>query len=299
MKLRELTARQVRAVLVKTAATRSNRTVRDSRASLVRVITHAQANELVGRNVAALVKAPEGQTEGRPSRALTLDQAKAVLDAARKDRLNAYFAMSILTGVRTEEARALRWDHVVACVEAENGWYPVTEVGWDHRQFAVYVWRSVRAHGDVKTPKSRRTVALPAAVVTALKEHEEAQAKERAMAGVLWEENCLVFASEHGTPLDAANVRRSFRRVCKAAGVGERWSPREMRHTFVSIMSDNDVPIEKIADLVGHTGGSRVTETIYRQVIRPVVTTGAEVMDEVFGAKPERRRVVRRKTTLG
>jgi hypothetical protein len=47
--------------------------------------------------------------------------------------------MSILTGVRTEEARALRWHHVLAYVEAETGWYPVTEVGWDHKQFAVYV----------------------------------------------------------------------------------------------------------------------------------------------------------------
>jgi integrase len=89
-------------------------------------------------------------------------------------------------------------------------------------------------------------------------------------------------------------VRRSFRRICKAAEVGEHWSPRELRHTFVSIMSDNDVPIERIADLVGHTGGSRVTETIYRQVIRPVITTGAEVMDDILAPKKPRRTVRRR-----
>ena len=226
---------------------------------------------------------------------MSLAQALAVLKAAEDDRLHAYFVLSILTGVRTEEARALRWDHVVALTEDDDRWSPVTEVGWNHKKFAIYVWRSVRSHGDVKTRKSRRTVALPVAVVTALQAHEGAQAKERAAAGDLWEEHALVFTSTIGTPLDAANVRRSFRRVCKAARVGESWSPREMRHTFVSIMSDNDVPIEKIADLVGHTGGSRVTETIYRQVIRPVITTGAEVMDDILANEGEPRRTVRRK----
>jgi len=41
-----------------------------------------------------------------------VDQALAVLKAAEDDRLRAYFVLSLLTGVRTEEARALRWDHV-------------------------------------------------------------------------------------------------------------------------------------------------------------------------------------------
>jgi hypothetical protein len=49
----------------------------------------------------------------------------------------------------------------------------------------------------------------------------------------------LVFTSLTGTELDAANVRRAFRRVVRAAGLdpGE-WSPRELRHSFVSLLSD-------------------------------------------------------------
>ena len=60
-----------------------------------------------------------------------------------------------------------------------------------------------------------------------------------------------------------------------------RWTPRELRHSFVSLMSDADVPIEKIARLVGHTG-TTTTETVYRKQIRPVVIGGAEVMDSLF-----------------
>ena len=90
-----------------------------------------------------------------------------------------------------------------------------------------------------------------------------------------------MFCSQAGTPLDAHNVRRAFRGITKAAGLGKTWSPRELRHTFVSIMSDNDVPVEKIADLVGHKG-SLVTERVYRHQLKPVITKGAETMNAVF-----------------
>jgi integrase len=96
------------------------------------------------------------------------------------------------------------------------------------------------------------------------------------------------------TALDAANVRKMFKLICTTAGIGDDWTPRELRPSFVSIMSDKGVPIEEIARLVGHSGGSKVTETIYRQELRPVIQTGAEVMDEVFSPKP--RRVVRRRS---
>ena len=53
--------------------------------SLERAIRHAEANDLVGRNVAALVKAPQGRS-GRPSKSFTLEQAKALLAAAESTR---------------------------------------------------------------------------------------------------------------------------------------------------------------------------------------------------------------------
>ena len=59
----------------------SARSLQITRNSLERAIRHAEANDLVGRNVAALVKPPRGRS-GRPSRSFTLDQAKALLAAA-------------------------------------------------------------------------------------------------------------------------------------------------------------------------------------------------------------------------
>src|SRR6185437_149290 len=43
---------------------------------------------------------------------LSLDQASALLAAVEGTRMHAYIALCLATGIRTEEARALRWEHV-------------------------------------------------------------------------------------------------------------------------------------------------------------------------------------------
>jgi len=95
--------------------------------------------------------------------------------------------------------------------------------------------RSVaHAHGDTKTERSKRTLALPEFVAEGLREHRARQAAERLRAGSRWKEHDLVFASTIGTPRSAGNVRRDFRAICEKAGLGKDWSPRELRHSFVS-----------------------------------------------------------------
>ena len=84
-----------------------------------------------------------------------------------------------------------------------------------------------------------------------------------------------------GTPLDAANVRREFRKITAAAGLGADWAPRDLRHTFVSLMSADGVPTEEIARLAGHNR-TATTELVYRHELRPVIATGAEAMDRIL-----------------
>lgn len=135
--LRELSADDVHRALSKMAATRSSATVSIAHSALSRAIRYAEARDLVGRNVAALVDTPKGRP-GRRSRSLTRDQAVAVIAAASEDRppgpvhpglrpqqprpaalMHAYIVVSLTTGLRTEEIRGLRWDHVVAWVDGQ------------------------------------------------------------------------------------------------------------------------------------------------------------------------------------
>jgi integrase len=289
-KLRELTANDVRQALSTMAAGYSSAAVTMGHLALKRAIRHAESNDVVSRNVAALVDTPKGQ-DGRPSRSLTLEQAVAIIAAARTlpvlelrpglkdvrrpaELMYAYIVLSLLAGLRTEEARALRWDHVDLDGDPDNS--PAVPPN-------VAVWRSVRARGETKTERSRRTLGLPQLAVDALRDLRDIQAHEQAEAGVHWQDTGLVFTTQRGAALDPANVRKMFKRVCQAAGAGDGWTPRELRTSFVSLMSHNGVSTEEIARLVGHSS-TRTTEVVYRRELRPVITTGAEIMDKVFKA---------------
>jgi integrase len=287
-KLRELTAADVRQALAVMAAGYSTAAVSMGHLALKRAIRHAEVNDLVSRNVAALADTPKGR-DGRPSKSLTLDQAVAVIAAARtllvmelrpglKDvrrpaaLMHAYIVLSLLCGIRTEEARALRWAHVD--LDGDPAARPAVP---PH----MAVWRSVRTHGETKTERSRRTLGLPQVAVEALRAWSGSQAGERLAAGARWQDTGLVFTTHRGIALDAGNVRKMFKRVCAAAGAGDGWTPRELRTSFVSLLSHRGVSIEEIARLAGHAS-TRTTEVVYRRELRPVITTGAEIMDELF-----------------
>ncbi len=275
-KLRDLGAEDVDRWLAVKSKELSTRTLQALHSCLNRAVKRAMARDKVKRNVVELCTVPTGRP-GRPSKALTLAQAEAVLKAAEKTGMYAYIVVSLLTGARTEELRALTWDHT---------FLKGTPAGVPPH---IAVWRSVRAGGDTKTRKSRRTLALPARCVEALLDHWVNQGWDRLAAGDDWQENGLVFHSAVGTELDPSHVRRAFRTaIAKAEGINAAdWTPRELRHSFVSILSDQGVPLEEISRLVGHSSTS-VTEEVYRKQIRPVIQTGATVMDDVFGHAPER-----------
>ncbi|MFE9207017.1 tyrosine-type recombinase/integrase [Micromonospora sp. NPDC007230] len=266
-KLRDLTATDVDRWLLDKSRHLSTRTLRLLHSLLNRAVNRAMARDKVKRNVVALCAVPSGRT-GRPSKSLTFDQAKMLLVAAEDSSLHAYIVLSLLTGARTEELRALIWAHVDLTGKPDND--PPAPP-------SIQVWRSVRVDGDTKTKKSRRTLALPARCVTALTIHRERQGRPAA--------DRLVFPSAAGTALDRHNVLRAFRPVVAKAGLDPRdWTPRELRHSFVSLLSDSGMSIEQIADLCGHSG-TTVTESVYRHQLRPVLLSGAVAMDRIFGAE--------------
>jgi integrase len=110
-KLRSLRAEDVDEWLAAKAQTLSTATLQKLHSCLNRAIKRAMARDKVRRNVVALCAVPQGQS-GRPSKALTMAQAETVLTAAAGTRMHAYIVVSLLTGARTEELRALTWDHV-------------------------------------------------------------------------------------------------------------------------------------------------------------------------------------------
>ena len=177
-------------------------------------------------------------------------------------RLEALFVISITLGLRPGELRKLTWDHV----DLDRG--------------VIHVWRLPSRGGDTKTARSKRSLELPKRASAALTIHKARQAEVRRAASETWHDNKLIFCHENGDPYTSDQLNWRFSKMTGKAGIG-RWHAHEGRHTAVSIMSSNGVPIQEISDTVGHKS-THVTETVYRHVIAPAIQGGATVMDNVF-----------------
>lgn len=82
-----------------------------------------------------------------------------------------------------------------------------------------------------------------------------------------------MFGSPNGRVIDPARARRRLATGCSEIGV-PRVTPNELRHSCASLLSDDGVPIERVADLLGHTT-TRMVEQTYRHRIRPVIDVAA------------------------
>ena len=147
-------------------------------------------------------------------------------------RLEALFVISITLGLRPGELRKLTWDHI----DLDRG--------------VIHVWRSASKSGDTKTPRSKRSLELPKRAIAALTVHKARQANERRTVGGAWHDNGLVFCHGNGDPYTSDQLNWRFSKMTRKAGIG-RWHAHEGRHTAVSIMSSNGVPIQDISDTVG------------------------------------------------
>lgn len=243
-------------------------TIRIARSVLVRALNRAMRDDLVGRNVAALVPCPAGTR--KTSKAMTVEQARRLLDQAKTPWWNAYVLVAVLCGLRPGELLGLRWEDV------------------DLDEMILRVRKRLDEETltlvELKTESSRRTLKMPQIVVAALRRLKAWQAAEKLRRGAEYQDHGLVFPAMNGAPKWGSEVRRRFKRLCTRAGIGSDWHCHEQRHTFVSVLSDSGVDIERIADAAGHKN-SNVTKTVYRHVISDKISAAADAMDEIFKPK--------------
>jgi len=109
------------------------------------------------------------------------------------------------------------------------------------------------------------------------------QRLDRIAAGDRWRsEDDLVFTNVVGSPTYPPKVRAEFNRVIAVAELGEGWTPNMLRHSAASLMSDAGVPLERIADQLGHED-TRTLSAHYRHQVRPTIDA-AMILDRVLGS---------------
>src|SRR3954447_17703799 len=202
----------------------------------------------VARIVATLVDPPVVK---RPEAALPLSttEARAVMAAAQAHRNAARWTVALAMGLRQSEALGLRW----ADVDLETGTLSVRR--GLHR---------VAGHGLVyeepKADRSRRTLALPAPLVEALRAHRAAQLEERLAASAEWADLDLVFAQPNGKAIERKSDWRAWKALLQEAGVRDV-RLHDGRHTAATLLLSEGVHPRVVMEVLGHAQMRTTTDT--------------------------------------
>jgi integrase len=193
---------------------------------------------LIWRNPVALVDRP--REEKRERRFLSPNEARKLQAAARGHRLDTLFLVLLTTGLRRSEARGLTWDDI------------------DFERATLTVQRqTIRVDGinhtlSPKTARSRRMIALPAPIRSALVRQRERVADERDAMGLRWQDNNLVFPSPMGKPFSETTLARELDKICAKAGLAHV-TPHELRHSMASFCAAANINPRLAMGALGHS----------------------------------------------
>lgn len=242
----------------------SAQSVHHLRAILRAALGDAVRKGTLGRNVATL--ADEPRVPHHEIQPLSPDEARALLEAVTGNRLEALYSVAMALGLRQGEALGLHWSDVDLAARTLS-----VRVALQRMNGAFHFV-------EPKSQRSRRTIALPDAVVRALQAHKDRQEFERKDEG--WQEHDLVFCSPNGTPLYGTNLTKTFQKLLKAAGL-PRQRFHDLRHTCASLLLAQGVHPRVVMEVLGHSNIS-LTMNTYSHVIPDLQREAAEKMDAIL-----------------
>jgi integrase len=294
--LSKLTSQQVRTFLnAKLDSDLSSRTVQYLHAVLRKALNVAMKDQMVVRNVAALVDPP--RVAGKEVQPLTPKEARAFLKATQGNRLEALFTVAVSLGLRQGETLGLRWRDV----DLEGGrlrvryalqrFTPKREKDGDDGKKKRQRHPSEIHLAEPKTKKSRRVVDLPKVTLSALAAQQMRQTEERRRAGSRWmastvhiegrleEVDDFVFTTSIGTPLEGRNVTKWFQKLLKDASI-PRHRFHDLRHTAATLLAVQGVHPGAIQAVLGWDQASMMDR--YTHFVDEMRKDAATKMDDIL-----------------
>jgi integrase len=235
----------------------SARSRNDARDTLRAALACAVEEEMIARNLAAVVRLPTPRRRKRQW--WSVDDARRFLESSRRDQeaLYAAYVLILVLGLRKGEVLGLTWELV------------------DLDAAELYVGEQVQRVGrqllrrQTKTEASDAPLPLPDVCVAALKLRMEQQAVHRVKAKEGWLDTGLVFTTRHGTAIEPRNFNRSFDRCIVKAQV-PRITVHGTRKTCGSLLAALEVHPRVAMQILRHSKIA-VTMEIYTEV--PSATT--------------------------
>ena len=232
----------------KNGAALSAATVGHAHRVLHRTLARAVKDELIARNVAAIIKPPKPAE--REIETLAADQLAALLNSLDRHELEPIAVTALGSGARRGELLALTRGHI----DLDKG--------------TMRIERSLeqtRAGLKFKTPKTkngRRTISLPPVAVEALRGHLLRQLEMRMALGQgKPDARTLMFSKLDGSPIPPNDLSRDWRRFIVARKL-PAVSLHGLRHTHVSALISRGVDVLTISRRIGHANAA-ITLRVY------------------------------------
>ncbi len=212
---------------------------------------------LVPRNVCELVDSPyKAHFEGQ---ALTVEQARKLLAAARGHRMEALFHLELATGMRRGEIMGLKWQDI----NFEKGALRVQRI---LSRVPSKMPGKGYVEAEVKTAKSRRHLIVAPFALEMLKQHRERQAIEQVKAADAWEDHDYVFCTAIGTHVnptrDILDVLKSLLKKAELPDIRFH----DLRHSVASLLFEENMHPKIVQEMLGHSNVS-ITLDIYSHML--------------------------------
>jgi integrase len=244
----------------------SPKTIRYMHGILRNALNRAIRWEYIERNPAAFVDGP--RIEQQEIQPFSREEAQRFLTAIKGDRLEALYTVALTMGLRQGEALGLRWSDV----DLEMGYIRVNKQlqRVDHKYELV----------EPKTARSRRQLAVPAAILGSLRAHKERQDVEREAARRRWHDTNLVFCRPDGYPLSGSVVTHRFQELLDEVGLSRRRF-HDLRHSCATLLLAQGVSPRVVMDVLGHSQIS-LTMNTYAHVLPELRREAADRMSDLL-----------------
>jgi integrase len=245
----------------------SGSTVHKMHDILRRGLAQAVKWHLVPRNAAEAATPP--RPDPKEMQALSVDEARRLLESAGEDRLEALYVLAIHTGMRQGELLALSWQDV----DLENAVASVRRTLTRSGGKVVF--------GKPKTKKSRRSIRLTPQAVEALRVHLKRQLQDIEILGDRYQDQGLVFTTNTGAPINPSNLRqRSFASLLKRAGL-PHMRFHDLRHTCATLLLSRGVHPKLVQELLDHATIAITLDT-YSHVMPSIGDATAKALEDAL-----------------
>jgi len=242
--------------------------VRRTAARLKAVFAEATRRHLIVRNPVDGVTLP--RVPEHVPYAWTPDRFQRFLASVAGTTSYALYDLAVRTGLREGELFGLTEDHV----DLETGRLVVEQA----------IDSYSRTVSTVKTRKSKRVIFLSPQACAVLRAHRVLIKRQQLAAGSSWKGPTpgYIFPSRVGTPLQANNMLKRFKRELTAAGFpADDIHFYHFRHFFRELAAERVAP-HVVSDLMGHTD-TKVTFEVYgRHVSDHAKREAATAMDDIW-----------------